>query len=325
METTPELSIVIPVYNSCGAVRTVVEHIHEVFAGIDFEIVLVNDGSVDDSEEDCQALYESHPDTITFLNLSRNFGEHNAVMAGLGQASGAYIATLDDDGQTPAEELLKMYEEIREKDFDVVFGRYRIKHHSRWRNLGSQLNHHVANLLLKKPRDLYLSSFKIMNRFVVDEITGYHGPFPYIDGLIVRSTRNLGQIDVEHRPRETSQSSYTVSKLFFLWLNSFLGFSIAPLRIATLMGLLASGLSILAFIAIAIDKLYITPDVTLGIPTVLTTIVFFAGLQLLLLGVIGEYLGRLCLDNSKNPQYVIRYIRKRKKQSQWKSTKINAY
>ena len=312
MKNPVELSIVIPVYNSCGTVRAVVERIHEVFADIDFEVVLVNDGSVDNSEEICQALQETYSGTITFLNLARNFGEHNAVMAGLSHTTGAYTAILDDDGQTPPEELLKMYAEIREKNYDVVFGQYLVKHHSRWRNWGSRLNHHVANVLLKKPRDLYLSSFKIMNRFVVDEITGYHGPFPYIDGLIVRSTRNLGQIDVEHRPRETTHSNYTMSKLFYLWLNSFLGFSIAPLRIATLIGLLTSGLSLFVFIAIAIDKLYINPDVTVGIPAVLTTVVFFAGLQLLILGVIGEYLGRLFLDHSKNPQYVIRYVKKRK-------------
>jgi undecaprenyl-phosphate 4-deoxy-4-formamido-L-arabinose transferase len=307
-----ELSIVIPVYNSRGTLRAVVESIHEVFADIDFEVVLVNDGSVDNSEETCQALHDTHSDTVTFLNLARNFGEHNAVMAGLSHTTGAYTAIIDDDGQTPPEELLKMYDEIRDKNYDVVFGQYLVKHHSRWRNWGSRLNHNVANVLLKKPRDLYLSSFKIMNRFVVDEITGYHGPFPYIDGLIVRATRNLGQIEVEHRPRETAHSNYTMSKLFYLWLNSFLGFSIAPLRVATLIGLLTSGLSLFVFVAIAIDKMYINPDVTVGIPAVLTTVVFFAGLQLLILGVIGEYLGRLFLDHSKNPQYVIRYVKKRK-------------
>ncbi len=312
MKNSAELSIVIPVYNSSGTLRAVVERIHEVFADIDFEVVLVNDGSVDDSEETCQALHDTHSDTVTFLNLARNFGEHNAVLAGLSHATGAYAALLDDDGQTPPEELLRMYNEIKEKKYDVVFGQYRIKYHSRWRNLGSRLNHHVANVLLKKPRDLYLSSFKIMNRFVVDEITAYHGPFPYIDGLIVRSTQNLGQIDVEHRRRETAHSNYTLSKLFCLWLNSFLGFSVAPLRIATLVGLLTSVLSLFLFTAIAIDKLYINPGVTVGIPTVLTTIVFFAGLQLLILGIIGEYLGRLFLDHSKNPQYVIRYARMRK-------------
>ncbi len=313
LDEAPGLSVVIPVFNGGGSIRGVVENLHRTLADITYEIVLVNDGSYDDSEEVCRALYEKHPDTVTFLNLSRNFGEHNAVMAGLSHTTGNYAAIMDDDGQMPPGELLKMYAEIKAKRYDVLFGRFRIKHHSKWRNFGSRFNHHVANMLLKKPRDLYLSSFKVMNRFVVNEITAYKGPYPYIDGLIVRSTRNLGQMDVDHKPRENSRSNYTLSRLYSLWLNTFLGFSIAPLRIATAVGLLASVSSIFLFIAIAIDKLYLNPDVTVGIPTVLTTIVFFAGLQLLILGVIGEYLGRLFLDHCKSPQYVVRYTKKRTK------------
>ncbi len=304
-----ELSFVIPVYNGSRTISGVVERIDEFYSDIDFEIVLVNDGSRDDSEQACLALVGRYPKTVRFLQLARNFGEHNAVLAGLNSASGAYVAVLDDDGQNPPEEVRKMYREIRDKGFDVVFGRYRVKHHRRFRNLGSWFNDRVAKLLLGKPAGLYLSSFKVMNRFIVGEITKYTGAFPYIDGLILRTTRNLGQVEVEHREREESASNYTLTKLFFLWLNMFMNFSIAPLRIAALVGLVTSLTSVFLMVGIVIDKLYINPEVTIGLPTVLVFIVFFAGVQLVILGMIGEYLGRLFLDHSKRPQFVVRYVK----------------
>ncbi len=309
MKAPIELSFVIPVYNGSRTISGVVERIDEFYSDIDFEIILVNDGSPDDSEQTCLALVGRYPKTVRFLQLARNFGEHNAVLAGLNSASGAYVAVLDDDGQNPPEEVQKMYREIRDKGFDVVFGRYRVKHHRRFRNLGSWFNDRVAKLLLGKPAGLYLSSFKVMNRFIVGEITKYTGAFPYIDGLILRTTRNLGQVEVEHREREESTSNYTLAKLFFLWLNMFMNFSIAPLRIAALVGLLTSLTSVFLMVGIVIDKLYINPEVTIGLPTVLVFIVFFAGVQLVILGMIGEYLGRLFLDHSKRPQFVVRYVK----------------
>jgi undecaprenyl-phosphate 4-deoxy-4-formamido-L-arabinose transferase len=164
--------------------------------------------------------------------------------------------------------------------------------------------------MLHKPKDLYLSSFKVMNRFVANEITKYRGPYPYADGLIYRVTRNIGQIPVEHRPSPGGQSRYTFRRLVRLWLNMFLNFSIKPLRLSIYVGLLTSCLSLVALIAIVIDRLWITPNVTLGIPTVLGTIVLLAGIQLMILGLVGEYLGRLYLDHTGTPQYVIRYVQR---------------
>ncbi len=177
--------------------------------------------------------------------------------------------------------------------------------------MGSWFNDKVANVLLKKPPDLYLSSFKVMNRFVVDEVTRYTGAFPYIDGLILRTTRNLGQIDVEHRARVDALSNYDFRRLFLLWLNVFLNFSITPLRLSALLGALTSLASLFLMVAVVIDKLYINPDVAVGIPTVLITVLFFAGVQLVILGALGEYLGRIFLDQSKSPQFVVRYVRRR--------------
>ncbi len=310
MATGPELSLVIPVYNGSRTIGPLVEQAAKIFGSTSFEIVLVNDGSADDSEAVCAQLAEKFPQSVTFVHLSRNFGEHSAVLAGFTQARGRYVAVLDDDGQNPPEEVIRMLDELKRKNYDVVYGHYIEKKHSWFRNLGSRFNDRIATLMLHKPKDLYLSSFKVMNRFLVNEIIKYRGPYPYTDGLIYRVTRNIGQIPVEHRVSQSGQSRYTLRRLVRLWLNMFLNFSIQPLRISVYVGLLASCLSIVALVAILIDKLWITKNVTVGIPTVLGSVVFFAGIQLMILGLVGEYLGRLYLDHTGTPQYVVRYVRR---------------
>jgi glycosyltransferase involved in cell wall biosynthesis len=307
MATGPELSLVIPVYNGSRTIGPLVEQTAKIFGSTSFEIVLVNDGSEDDSERVCVTLAEKFPQNVTFVHLSRNFGEHSAVLAGFTQARGRYIAVLDDDGQNPPEEVVRMLDELKRKKYDVVYGHYIEKKHSWFRNLGSRFNDRVATLMLHKPKHLYLSSFKVMNRFLVNEIIKYRGPYPYADGLIYRVTRNIGQIPVEHRVSLGGPSRYTLRRLVRLWLNMFLNFSIKPLRISVYVGLLASCLSIIALVAILIDKLWITPNLTVGIPTVLGSVVFFSGIQLMILGLVGEYLGRLYLDQTGTPQYVVRY------------------
>src|SRR5438128_2682730 len=307
MATEPELSLVIPVYNGSRTIGPLVEQITKIFGSTSFEIVLVNDGSEDGSEKVCVGLAEKFPRNITFVHLSRNFGEHSAVLAGFTQASGRYVAVLDDDSQNPPEEVVRMLDELKRKNYDVVYGHYIEKKHSWFRNLGSRFNGWIATLLLRKLKDLYLSSFKVMNRFLVNEIIRYRGPYPYTDGLIYRVTRKIGQIPVEHRASVSGPSRYTLRKLVRLWLNMFLNFSIKPLRVSVYVGLFASCLSIVALVAILIDKLWITPNLTVGIPTVLGSIVFFAGIQLMILGLVGEYLGRLYLDQTGTPQYIVRY------------------
>jgi len=310
--TDVDLSFVIPVYNGGASIGRVVQRIHDLYSDLAIEVVLVDDGSRDDSEQVCLALRQAHPGTVTFLHLARNFGEHNAVLAGLNHATGACVAVLDDDGQNPPEEVRRMYDLLRRNDHDVVYGRYKVKHHSLFRNLGSWFNDRMANVMLHKPPALYLSSFKVMNRFLVDEIVRYSGAFPYIDGLILRATRNVGQVEVEHRaPPAGVRSNYDLRRLFLLWLNMFLNFSILPLRLAALLGLAMSVVSLFLIVAIVVDKLYVNPGVAVGLPTVMALVVFFSGVQLVILGMIGEYLGRLFLDHSKSPQFVVRYVRGR--------------
>jgi len=303
------LSFVIPVYNGSQTISAVVERIAQSFAGTVFEIILVNDGSADDSERACRELAHRHPGVVRFVHLARNFGEHNAVLAGLRSTAGQAVAILDDDGQNPPEEVWPLWEHLQATGCDVVYGRYREKRHSWFRNLGSRLNDRMATWLLKKPKDLYLSSFKVLDRFLVDEVIRYRGPFPYIDGLIFRSTRNIGQVEVEHRERIAGRSGYTLRRLVRLWLNMFLGFSIAPLRLSVVIGMGTSLFSLLLLVGIVIDKLWLNPGVPVGVPTVLTCIALFAGVQLIVLGMIGEYVGRIFLEQNGMPQYVVRYER----------------
>src|SRR6478672_6851456 len=262
MATSPELSLVIPVYNGSRTIGPLVEQTAKIFGWTCFEIVLVNDGSDDNSEKVCAELATKFPQNVTFVHLSRNFGEHSAVLAGFTQARGRYIAVLDDDGQNPPEEIVRMLDELKRKNYDVVYGHYIEKKHSWFRNLDSRFNDRIATLMLHKPKHLYLSSCKVMNRFLVNEIIKYRGPYPYTDGLIYRVTRNIGQIPVEHRVSASGPSRYTLRRLVRLWLNMFLNFSIKPLRLSIYVGLLTSCLSVIALILILIDRLWITPNVT---------------------------------------------------------------
>lgn len=303
-----DYSIVIPVFNAGASLGPLLHEIAAVFAAQSYEVVLVNDGSADDSEMVCRALQARAPDSIRFIQLARNFGEHNAVLAGLRHCTGTYAVVVDDDGQHPPAEALRLLQALRASKHDVVYGRYLAKHHSRIRNLGSWLTNWMATLLLQKPADLYLSSFKAVNRFVIDQVCQFHGPSPYVDGLIYRITRRIGQLDVTHRDRSHGQSNYGPRKLVSLWLDSFLNFSILPLRLAGIIGVLGSGLSAMVLVAIVVDRSWFNTGITQGIPTVIVLMAFFAGVQFLILGTIGEYLGRLFLDRTGSPQYVVRYV-----------------
>ena len=304
-----ELSVVIPVYNGSETIVAVVEEVQSALAGLSHEIVLVNDGSSDASEAVCNRLAARYPETVTFVQLSRNFGEHAAVLAGLRRTRGRYVATMDDDGQNPPDQILLLLDYARAHDLDVVYGRYREKRHSRLRNWGSWFTNAVATVVLKKPPELYLSSFRVMSRFLVKAVTRYRGPYPYLDGLILQATQRIGQIEIEHRQRQGGRSGYNLRRLVRLWSNMFLGFSIAPLRLATLGGMAVSLLSFVLLVAIVVDKLFFSPNVTVGIPTVLVCLTFFAGVQLWVLGMVGEYVGRVFLQLHGKPQAVVRYER----------------
>jgi undecaprenyl-phosphate 4-deoxy-4-formamido-L-arabinose transferase len=309
-ESVPDLSFVIPVYNASRTIEAVVREIVSIGGELHTEIVLVNDGSADDSEEICRRLAEEMPDTVVFVQLARNVGEYSAVFAGLSHCHGEYVAILDDDGQHPANEALRLYDAIRAQGVDVMYGRYAVKRHGRLRNLGSRVHNQLATWMLNKPQGLYLSSFKVMNRFVVDALNDCDNAPPYIDGLIFRITQNVGEILVTHRERFAGESNYDLRQLASLWFGIFLDFSNLPLRLAGLAGFGWVVLSSLLLILIIIDKLWIGTEIAVGIPTVLCVIVFFGGVQLMIMGIFGEYLGRVLMARFASPRYVVRYASK---------------
>ena len=299
-----ELSVVIPVYNGESTVGLVVEDILQSLSDVLLEIVLVNDGSPDGSGRVCEELAAKHAPRVKYVELSRNFSEHNAVMAGLHHVSGDYVVEMDDDCQNPAPEVRRMLEEIR-KGYDVVYSYYEKKHHHFLRNLGSRFNDRVATVMLRKPRDLYLSSFKIMNRFLVGELCRDANPHPYIDGLIFQITTRVGKVQVAHQERARGHSNYTIGKLVGLWLNMFINFSILPLRMATLAGFAMAALGIALGLYSVVEKI-LNPELPAGFAALIVSVLLIGGLQCFLLGMLGEYLGRLFLTANRKPQFVVR-------------------
>lgn len=304
------LSIVVPVYNGSRTIARLVDRLSEVLSSESLEIVLVNDCSADDSRDVCRDLHERNPELVTFVDLAKNFGEHNAVMAGLHYATGAHVVIMDDDFQNPPEEVLNLVSEARRGGYDVVYSRYAAKQHSLARNLGSRFHNWLATFLLKKPRELYLSSFKCINRFTVREISSYSGPFPYIDGLILRCTSRIGTVEVKHDARQLGSSGYTVTKLVRLWLNMFLNFSVMPLRLSSLVGLGMVVAGAALGVVVVLEK-WLHPTIAIGWPSLVVIVVTFGGVQLVMLGLAGEYLGHLFLLANQTPQFVVHEAHRR--------------
>lgn len=295
------LSVIIPVYNSEKTISKLVEHVLETLDKKTLEIVLVNDGSRDRSEWVCSQLAKKFSQ-VKFISLRRNSGEFNAVMCGLNHAVGDYCVMIDDDFQNPPNEILKLIETARNGDFDVVYSYYEKKKHSLFRNFGSWLVNRVTTWLLEKPSDLYLSSFKLISLPVVQEIIKYKGPYPYIDGLIFRVTRNVGRVQVSHNAREEGESGYTLRKLTSLFMTILFGYSLKPLRLLTATGLTFTTLSVLAVVLDFV--LYLIHSQFFVLNSILSAITFFSGLILTSLGLVGEYVGRIFMVQSGLPQYV---------------------
>jgi len=304
------LSVLVPVYNSEKTIDPLVEEIiitlEPHFNNI--EIILVNDGSVDSSHDCALQVQKKYPKIVKYLRLARNFGEHNAVMCGLNYVTGDCVAIIDDDFQNPPSEILKIVSELQ-LGFDVVYSSYAKKRHSWFRNLGSKFNDIVATKLLMKPKGHYLSSFKVINRSLVNSIIQYKGPYPYIDGIIFRSTNNISYHLCDHEERKEGRSGYTLKKLIGLWLNMATGFSVLPLRVASILGGIISLSTVLLILFFIVSNLmggvFIKQDIPVGWTSLIILVTFFAGIQLMVLGMIGEYLGRMYLTVNSSPQYIL--------------------
>ena len=301
------ISVVIPCYGSQNSLKGVVESAIETLSQRegDFEVVLVNDGSPDNVWSVIQKLVEDHPGVVKGINFTRNFGQHAALLAGYKYSRGEIIVSMDDDGQTNPVYMWKLIDRLNEGDFDVVYARYPKTKESLYRLLGSWLNNKMSEALLNKPKDVKGTSFYAIRRYVVDDMIRYDKSYPYIGGLVYRTTSNIGDIEIEHEERKEGSSGYTLSKLINLTLNGFTAFSVKPLRIASILGIFCAFLGFLYAIYTIYNKLT-NPYIQMGYSSLMAVILFIGGLIMFLLGLIGEYIGRIYIGINNSPQYVIK-------------------
>ncbi|MDO5345470.1 MAG: glycosyltransferase [Lachnospiraceae bacterium] len=302
-------SIVIPCYKSDQTIRKVVELTMaemEKIGRSEYEFVLVDDASPDGGKtlKALRGLVQDY-DCVKVVELAKNSGQHNAVMAGLNYASGDILIAMDDDMQTHPSQLPIILNEL-DKGYDIVYGYYPDKKHSKFRNFGSYINYMTVRILLKKPKDMKTSSFWAIKKFVRDYAVEYKCAYTHLQGVFLRITRNISSVPIQHFKREVGTSNYTMKKLMQLWSN-IMGFSIVPLRMATILGYTFSMLGILGAIAVVVQKI-VRPVTYIGWPSMMVCICFFSGLILLFMGLIGEYIGRIFLSISNNPQFVVRQI-----------------
>ena len=296
------VSFVIPCYRSEQTLESVINEIDETMAkqgGYDYEIILVNDGSPDNTWDKIREIAGKRTDNkVLGINFAKNFGQHAALMAGLKATKGDYVVCLDDDGQTPADEVYKLLDALK-NGADAVYARYGHKQHNVFRNFGTAMNEWMASVMLGKPRELFVSSYFAVRRFVVDEMVKYDSSYPYVIGLVLRTTKNIVNVDVNHRKREVGTSGYTFVKLLGLWINGFTAFSIKPLRIATLSG---SAFACFGFIygIYTVIKKFVNPNVPVGFSAMMSAIMFIGGMLMLMLGMVGEYIGRIYISQNKD-------------------------
>lgn len=302
-----KISVVIPCYNSAnfiGKVLTDIETTCKTNPEYDYEIICVCDASPDNVFEVLSDIAKNNK-RLKCINLAKNFGQHAALMTGFRYVSGDVIVCMDDDGQTPPSEMFKLIDKLDE-GYDAVFAKYSNKQHSGFRNFGSKINDYMADKLIGKPKDLAIMSYFACKRFIIDEIIRYNNPYPYIAGLILRSTKNITNVEIAHQKRIEGKSGYTFGKLFALWINGFTAFSIKPLRFAVCVGCVFSFIGFIFMIYTLINKFFINPDAPMGYTSLMSVVLIIGGLLMLILGMIGEYVGRIYISINNSPQYVVR-------------------
>ena len=303
-----DISFVIPCYRSEKTISAVVEEIRNKMKELgkySYEIILINDCSPDNTFEKIKSIAKEF-DNVIAIDLAKNFGQHSAIMAGFSKVSGNIIVCLDDDGQTPANEVDKLLVKI-EEGYDVVYAEYGNKQHSAFRNWGSNLNKKMTEILLGKPKELFISSYFAATRMIVEEIKRYNNPYPYLAGLVLRTTKSVCNVSVTHRQRMEGESGYSLRKLIGLWVNGFTAFSVLPLRMATYSGMLVALIGFIFAIWTVVHKI-ISPEVAVGWSSTFSVILVIGGMILFVLGMIGEYIGRIYISLNNSPQYVIREV-----------------
>ncbi|GAB4142514.1 MAG: glycosyltransferase family 2 protein [Thermogutta sp.] len=309
----PDLSVIIPVYGGKHSIRAIVNRVMQLYARDHrLEIILVDDASPDDAWQELVQLHTEFPQYIHIIQLMRNFGQHNALMCGLRHARGRYVITMDDDGQHPPEEISKLLEAIEQRNADVVYGVPDARRHAPWRNLGSWVVVSFYKLVFRTR--VTPSAFRVLRREAVDSILPYDLNYTYLDGLLAWNTDRIVSVAVEHRPRAEGRSGYSLGKLVQLALNLFTNFSYLPLQVVSVLGLLVAvfGLGMGGYYVYR----YMAGTITVpGYASIIVAVLVLGGLQMLALGIIGEYIGRVHININRKPQYVVRTIIEAKKDS----------
>ena len=304
-----DLSIVIPVYNSASTLDQLLARLTQAIEPLttSYEIILVDDGSRDDSWAVIQTLRDTYGAHLVTVQLMRNYGQHNTLMCGLGLARGEYVVTMDDDLQNPPEEIPKLLAHIKQQGLDLVYGCPSRRNHAAWRNLGSNIVWHFYRTVFRNP--VTPTPFRIMQHQLAQSVMFYDLNFTYLDGLLAWCTTRIAGVEVEHHPRAHGSSGYSLGKLLSLALNLYTNFSLIPLQIVSGLGFVTAASGFLVGLYYLFQ--YLASSIAVpGFASTIIAILILGGAQLLALGVIGEYLGRLHLNVNRKPQYVIRHLNK---------------
>lgn len=301
-----KLSFVIPCYRSEGTIESVVDEINAVMAlrpDCDYEIITVNDRSPDGVLEKLREL-AGKDRWIKVVDLAKNMGKHAAMLAGYAQVTGDVVVNLDDDGQCPLDRLWDLLAPL-EGDYDISIAKYPKKKESRFKRFGSWVNTLMAQMVIGKPKDLAMSNFSAIKRFVCQELMRYQNAYPYVDGLFLRTTSCIANVEMEQRERVSGTTGYTFVKSLKLWVNGFTAFSVKPLRLATVLGFLVAALGFLYGLFIIVRR-FLHPEMLVGYSSLMAVILCVGGILMILLGMIGEYVGRIYISINNSPQYVVR-------------------
>lgn len=303
----PTLSFVIPCYGSEKTIEYVINEIKEVVSmknNSDYEIICVNDQSPDNVLSVLKEIAEKNH-KVKVIDLAKNFGKHSALMAGFSVAKGDYIVCLDDDGQCPMDRLWDLMEPLINDEADYSMADYPEKKQSGFKNFGSSVNSLMSRVLLKKPKEIHFSNFCAMKRYIVDEILKYENPYPYLEGLVLRTTNRIKTVRMEERDRFAGKGNFGFIKSLSLWINGFTAFSVVPLRVSSLIGVLCAIIGFIYGLIVIIRKIAL-PGISVGWSSTIAIMLFMGGVIMLILGLIGEYIGRIYISLNNSPQYVIR-------------------
>lgn len=301
-----KISFVIPCYGSENTIEQVVDEIINVVSQkseYDYEILAINDCSPDNVLSKLFDLSKKNK-KIKVINFAKNMNRPGAVMAGLNYAKGDYVVVMDDDGQCPMDNFWKLLQPLLD-GHDVSIASYPERKQSWFKNFGTLVNKKMTQFILDRPKDMQFTNFMIMKSYIVKEIIKYKNPYPYYTGLLLRTTSDIVNVKMEERERISGNTTFTFSKMLGMWLNGLTAFSIKPLRLSSLIGVICAIIGFIFGIITIIRKLFI-PNISVGWSSTVSIMLFIGGLIMLMLGMIGEYLGRIYISINNSPQYVVK-------------------